>query len=290
MIVPLALKILGSVSAVALAGTVTLIAIPLLNPAPPDAWLDAPHAGAILAEGDVLLSMHTNVPGATSLRVVLHQDGAADIVLTDTTPETTARGADAIPLTLGVVQWPATVGEYDALVQTCSPGRCWADGGTAHLTIVTQDPPFAEMPEDAAGVDEGIPTDEPTEEPEEPGEEEPEPEPDPEPEPSDAVPSGRISQDFRDGAQTATTFTVTRITPSTSEVTVLVQVVPAGSGYDDSSWQALGCETFSGSSCTTNEFDAGTNGGANRWGYYQLVLVNGSETYYGDVEYWELLR
>jgi hypothetical protein len=292
LIVPLALKILGSVSAAALVGTGTLIAIPLLNPPPPDAWLDAPAAGSIVTEGDIPLSMHTNVDGVTYVRAVVSKDGAEDVVLTDTTPDTTSRGANALPLTWAVVAWKAAVGEYDVLVQTCAPGACWADGGTAHITVIAQGPPFAEMPDEGATEPDPIPTDDvPGDEPEDPGTDEPDPDPDPDPsEPApDPTPTGDITQNFTDSAMITTWFDVAEITPSSTKVSVRVQVVPEGAGYDDSSWTTLKCPVSSGS-CTTPKFNAGSGGGERRWGYYQLVLKNGTNVVEGPVEFWQLVR
>ena len=301
MIVPLALKILGSVSAAALAATATLVVIPLVAPPPPDSWLDAPLDGATVSEGAIVLSMHTNIANPDYLRAVIRSEGAADVMslyqacdldapdvtLSDTSPELSSTGADARVLAFGQVQWDAAVGEYDVTVEACSATGCGTDGSVAHITVVEPGPPFSEEPDTDATDPEPIPTDEgPVDEPEDPGTDEPQPDPDPEP---DATPTGRVAQQFTDDAKITTWFEVSGITPGSADVTVRVQVVPEGAGYDESSWTTLSCPVSAGR-CRTPQFEAGLGGGQRRWGYYQLVLVNGSAVVEGDVLFWQLVR
>lgn len=287
MIVPLALKILGSVSAAALAGTAALVAIPLLAPPPPDSWLDAPLDGATVSEGAVLLSMHTNIANPDYLRAVIRSEGAPDVTLNDTSPQLSSTGADARVLTFGQVEWTAAVGVYDIVVEACSATGCGTDGDVARITVVEPGPPFSEQPDTEVTDPEPIPTDEgPIDEPEEPGTDEPDPVPEPEP---DVTPTGSLTQSFTDGALITTWFEVSGITPSSAVVRVRVQVVPEGAGYDPGSWTILNCPVSSGS-CTTPQFDAGLGGGQRRWGFYQLVLVNGSAVVEGPVGFWQLVR
>ena len=284
--IPVALKILGAVSGTALLATTTFIVVPIVAPTVhPTVWLDAPADGAVLEEGPLALTLHSSIANVTRLTVSVELDGVQTQKLTSQSVERTARGAKAIALAAATLQWTPKPGKYTLRFGSCIGSTC-TEAGTATITIVEQSPVM--VYEATAGPDPGE-TDDPDPEPtEEPVDPDPEPSDDPDPDP-DPTPSGLITQNFRDGAKTATSFQVTGIAPVGTKVSVRVQVVSAGAGYDDSSWTTLACPV-TGTTCTTQQIDFGTNGGNPRWGFSQLVLTNGSSVVYGDVGFWELVR
>lgn len=302
MIKLLALKILGAVAGVAAAGTaVFVLAPPLVTPT--SVWIDSPADGAIIEEGPVTITLHSDLPGLTGMQAVLVRDGEVVATLTDNDLEVTSRGANAVPLSWFAQDWNAEAGVYEVRVATCTlSGACWETQRTATLTVVEQDPVLVQTAEGTtapalSATPTPTPTPTPTTTPDPVETVVPTPDPTVAP-PVYEMPYGFIRQTVTDSTKLSSYFTIRAATPQQSVASVQVQVVPAGQGPVESAWTSIPCTTAltpdpdytDGFTCSTATYTVPPSGGSPRTGYYRIVLVNGDKTYIGDYQYWSMTR
>lgn len=276
----LATKILAGV---AVAGTVGSAAILTLSPVPiqSNAWLDNPADGAVLAVGAATLRAHTNLPNATSMRMVITADGKAVMTLTDTELERSATGDKAKPLVAFAQDWDAKQGHYEVELDVYA-GSAVVARAEGEFTVGTVIVPDAASPIPSASPSQqpsvsasptttaspsaspsptASDTDDPDPEPTstKPPKTTPTPKPSPTPEPSvtpepPAEPlAGKVTRSNESNSGWTNTFTITGFRPQSAQMYVEINLHNTISAPYYAGYQSYPCGTatlYAGSGST----------------------------------------